>query len=117
MDYSPLKSEPWRAHLIVGDDKLDYEFDVGSPTTSLLDTKLLINSAITDVRHGDSFMSLDIKDLFLSSPMLDAEFIRIPSKFIPQDIMKRHNFHQMTHNGSSYSKLNKGMHVFCSISL
>ena len=35
-DYSPLKSEPWRVRLVVGDDKLENLQDVGSPATSLL---------------------------------------------------------------------------------
>ena len=34
-DYRPLKKEKWRIRLVVGGDKLDYNFDSGSPATDL----------------------------------------------------------------------------------
>ena len=67
-NYRPLKDEPWRVRLVVGDDKLTCELDSGSPAASLLATKILINSIIFDVNRGAKFMSLDIKDFFLLHP-------------------------------------------------
>ena len=63
-DYRPLKDEPWRVRLVVGGDKLEYEFDSGSPAASLLETKLLLNSVISDAKKRARFMSLDIQDFF-----------------------------------------------------
>lgn len=102
IDYRPLKSEPWRVRLVVGGDKLDYEFDVGSPAASLLETKLLINSVISDARRGARFMSLDLKDHFLASPMLDAVYMRLPAKYIPHDIMQRYNLQDKVHVHNGY---------------
>ena len=43
-DHCPLKTEELRIRLVVGGDKLEYEFDSGSPTTGFTETKILLNS-------------------------------------------------------------------------
>ena len=63
-DFRPLKSEPHRVSLTVGGDRLDYDKDAASPAASLLETKLLLNSVISQSAYGCRFMTLDIKDFF-----------------------------------------------------
>jgi hypothetical protein len=48
----------------VGGDKLSYDEDTGSPAASLLETKLMLNSVISDAAKGAKFMSMDLKDFF-----------------------------------------------------
>ena len=110
MDYRPLKSDPWRVRLVVGGDKLQYDYDPGSPAASLLETKLLINSVISDAHKGARFMSADLKDHFLASPMPDAEYMRIPEKYLPQDIIDRYKLHDKIYKGYVYCKIKKGMY-------
>lgn len=109
-DYRPLKDEPWRVRLVVGGDKLNYEFDSGSPAASLLETKILLNSVISDAKKGARFMSLDLKDFFLMSPMPDAEYMKIPTKYLPQDIINRYSLTEKIHKGYVYCKIKKGMY-------
>ena len=47
-DYIPLKADQHRVRLTEGGDKLDYLNGATSPTASLLETKLLLNSTISD---------------------------------------------------------------------
>ena len=61
-DYQPLKPEPWRVGIVVGGDRLSYDDNPGSPAASLLKTKILLNSIISDACKGARFMSLDLKD-------------------------------------------------------
>ena len=82
-DYHPLKPEPFRIRLVVGGDKLDYMFDAGSPTTDMLETKILVNSVISDAKDSARFMSLDLKDLFLCSTMPEPEYMKIAWHYIP----------------------------------
>jgi hypothetical protein len=82
-DYRPLKSEPYRVRLTVGGDKLPYDDDFGSPAASLLETKLIINSTISDARRGARFLSADLKDHFLASLMRDPEYMKIKYKYFP----------------------------------
>ena len=63
-DYKKLKPEPHRIHLVVGGDKLEYDNDSGSPAALLLKTKMLLNSVISDAKHGAQFLSCDLKDFF-----------------------------------------------------
>ena len=59
-DYCPDKDDPFRTHLTIGGDKLDYFENSTSPDASLLETKLLINSVISDPYKGSRFASIDI---------------------------------------------------------
>ena len=47
--------------MTVGGDKLDYNDDAASPAATLLETKLLLNSVISDAHNGARFMTIDIK--------------------------------------------------------
>lgn len=57
LDYRPLKTEPHRDRITVGGDKLTYLYDAGSPAANMLETKLLINSVISDATKGARFLS------------------------------------------------------------
>ena len=64
-DLRPLKSEKFRVRMTVGGDKLDYFDNTSSPTASLIETKLLINSVISDHKSKNAkFCSMDLKVFF-----------------------------------------------------
>ena len=75
LDYRPLKSELYRVRITCGGNKLSYPLDDGSPAADMLETKILINSTISDAHKGAQFMSTDIKDFFLASPMERPEYM------------------------------------------
>lgn len=51
--------------MVVGGDRLSYNDDPGSPAAPLVETKLLLNSVITDTDEGARFLLVDLKDFFL----------------------------------------------------
>ena len=64
-DFRPLKKEKFCARMTVGGDKLDYPHDTASPIAVLIDTKLIVNSTISDhKKFGSKFCSIDIKVFF-----------------------------------------------------
>ena len=79
-DHRPSKEEKFRVRLTVGGDVLDYFGDSSSPAASLLESKLLLNSDISDSANGARFLTLDIKDYFLQSYLDEPEYIRIHKK-------------------------------------
>ena len=79
-NYRHHKSEPYRVRLTVGGDQLDCPNDTSSPSASLLETKLLLNSTISDAHLGARFMIMDLKDFFLATPMARSEYMLIHSK-------------------------------------
>ena len=65
---------------------LSYEEDSGPPAADFLETKVLINSVISNAKSGAQFMTSDIKDYFLATPMDRPEYINVPYKHLPEDI-------------------------------
>ena len=109
-DHRPLKEEEYRCRIVAGGDKLDFLDDASSPATSLLETKILVNSIISDAKHGAKFMSADLKDFFLASPMLKPEYMKMALKHIPDDIIQQYNLLKIAVNGYVYIKIVKGMY-------
>ena len=111
-DYRPLKSEKFRVRMTVGGDKLDYFDNTSSPTASLVETKLLINSVISDHKSKNSrFCSMDLKDFFLTTPMDRAEYIRINARYFSTAFRTLYNLHDKIHSdGYIYCKIKKGMY-------
>ena len=109
-DIRHLKDEPYRVRLVVGGDKLPYDDDAGSPAASILETKLLINSVISGAKQGARFLSMDLKDFFLASPMPEPEFMKIHRRYIPEDIIIKYNLEQKFDNNYIYVRIKKGMY-------
>ena len=70
-----LKTEKHIVRFTIGGGVLDDFGDKFSPAASLLETSLLINSALSDTHHGARFMSLDIKDHFIQSISDGPEYV------------------------------------------
>ena len=99
-----------RVRIVVGGDKLSYSSDTGSPAASLLKTKILLNSTISDAHKGARFMCMDLKDFFLATPMPHPEFMKVPYKYFPQDIISKYKLQNLVHNDYIYVKIKKGMY-------
>ena len=95
---------------MVGGDKLPYEVDVGSPASNLIEKKL-VNSTISDAHKDAKFLSCDLKDFFLASPMTHPEYISVSINHFPQDIKEKYNLHNlMDAKGQVFVKIKKGMY-------
>jgi len=110
-NYRPHKDETHQVRLTVGGDVLPYDEDSASPAASLLETKLLINSTISDASIGAKFMTLDIKDFFLQTVMDRPEYMRIHSKYFLQDMRDKYNIDSIiAPDGYVYCKIKRGMY-------
>ena len=96
-DYRPLKEEKFRVQITIVEDKLPYDDKTASPAADLLETKILLNSTISDAHKGARFMGIDIKNCFLmtSLPTDKREYMRIYSRFFQQDFSQLYNLHDM----------------------
>ena len=59
--YRPQKLEKYRVRITVGGDRLEYADDAGSPATNMLETKILVNSTISDAKQGARMLCADIR--------------------------------------------------------
>jgi hypothetical protein len=102
-------NEPNRTRLVAGGDRVHYPGNAGTPTTDLLTVKLLINSIIST--KGARFMTMDIKDFYLNTPMTCFEYMRLHIADMPEDVIAQYNLcKKATPDGYVYCKIQKGMY-------
>ena len=110
-DIRPNKTETHRVRLTIGGDVLDYFGDASSPAASLIETKLLINSTISDAAQGVRFFTIDIRDYFLQSILNDPEYLHIDGKYFFSDVRAKYNIDEIiAPDGYVYCKVKKGLY-------
>ena len=61
--------------ITISGDKLLFKNDIVSLAANLPETKILLNSTISDTDKGARFIYLDIKDHFLITSILDLKYM------------------------------------------
>ena len=107
-NYRPQKEDPYRVRCTLGGNLIQYPGDKSTPTASIPVIKLLINSVLST--PGAKFCSVDIKDFYLQSTLLEAEYISVPFRLIPPDIISDYKLKSKVSNGNVYARVNKGMY-------
>ena len=82
------KTETKRSHFVAGDNQINHSGEVATPTANMLVAKILINSVIS-IRRA-RFMTMDISNFYLNTPMARPEYIRIKLSNIPDKIIKEY---------------------------
>ena len=108
VSYRPQKLEKHRSRLTVGGDRINYPFDVSTPTADLPTIKLLWNSVLST--PGAKFMGLDVANFYLGTPMKRPKFMRLPYNIIPQEIKDQYNLSELVQNGYVYVRIVRGMY-------
>ena len=109
-DYRPLKEEKFRFRITVGRDRLPNHLDTSYPEADLFETKVILNSVISDSSKGARFVSLVIKDYLLVTPMKDPECMRVKHKHVQDGIRTKYNIDQLVTNAEwVIVKIQKGM--------
>ena len=104
VSYRPEKSDPNRFRLTIGSDHINYPDDCGTTTTGILTVKLLLNSVI--YTKGAKFMSIDIKDFYLNTPMSRYEYMRLKIAELPQDFIDEYKLqNKETKDGYVYLEI------------
>lgn len=97
----------YRVRGTIGGDKINYPGDTSANTAAMPVVKILLQSVISD---DTNWMTLDIKDYYLNTPLSRPEYIRIQRKLIPNDIMERHKLEEFMSNTSVLFEVNRGMY-------
>ena len=88
----PEKSETNKTRFTVGGDSINYPGNVATPTAKMLVAKLLFNNTIST--KSARFMTIDISNFYLNSPLLHPEFIKIKLSNIPEEITNKYNLRE-----------------------
>ena len=101
--------EPNRTRLVAGGDRVYYPGDAGTPTTNLLTVKLLLNSIIST--PNAKFMTMDIKDFYLNTPMARYQYMRLRLADMPKDVIAHYRLNKIAiPEGYIYCEIQKGMY-------
>ncbi len=99
----PEKAEPNRMHFTVGGDRINYPGKVATPTAEMLVAKMLFNSVIST--KGTHFMTMDISNFYLMTPLHHPKFIHVNLSDIPDKVIEEYKLREKdTKNGSVYIK-------------
>ena len=108
-NYRPEKDDPYRIRLTVGGNLINYQGDCGTPTADMLSVKLLLNSVVST--KDAKFMTIDIKNFYLNTPMEQPEYMRLKIADMPENIIKQYNLRDMeTRDVYVYVKIQRGMY-------
>ena len=69
---------------------------------------MLCNSVLST--PGAKFFTLDVSNFCLGKPIKRPEYIRLPIKIIPQEIINKYNLNGIVEDGWLYVKIGKGMY-------
>ena len=103
----PNKAEKICMCLTVGEDCLEYIGETTTQYTSIATTKLLLNSVLLPPKGKT--MTIDLKNFYYNTHILEYEYMQIPLTIIPQDIIDQYQLQQIVRNGVIYMDIQKGM--------
>ena len=106
-------NEPNRCRITVGGDRINYPYEVATPTADLLTVKLLLNSVIST--EGARFCSVDIKNFYLScTPLKRFEYVRMQLTDFPEDVIEEQYGlkAKANKNGMVFVEIRKGMYRY-----
>ena len=85
----PNKTETHRLCITVEGYKLSYEVPTATKFASLITTNILFDSVVSNILT--MFMCADIHDFYYNTPMVDFEYMKLPLRMFPQDIVQQYN--------------------------
>ncbi len=105
----PKKAETNQTRFTVGGDRINYPGKVATPTTEMLVAKMLFSSVIS--MKGARFMTMDISNFYLMTPLHQPEFIRMKLSNIPVEVINEDKLKEKaTFDGRIYIKAKQGMY-------
>ena len=105
----PKKAEPNQTPFTAGGDRINYPGKVVTPTAEILVAKMLFNSVIST--KGARFMTIDISNFYLMTPLHRPKFIRMKLSDIPDKVINEYKLKEKaTSDGSIYIKAKRGMY-------
>jgi hypothetical protein len=108
VDVRPNKEDLHRVRLIVGRNLIKYDGDVSTRSADLTASKCLWNSVIS--MEGARYMCFNINNFYLGTPMEEFEYLRIPIKLTPLEIITQYNLLPLISNGHIYIEAQKGVY-------
>ena len=108
VDYRPQKTDPNRVRITAGGNLISYPFELTTRTADLPTSKIVWNSTIST--KNARYMCIDIKNMYLATPMERHEYMRMPISLIPNNIIQQYALQTKCENGYIYMEIIRGMY-------
>jgi hypothetical protein len=92
----------------VGGDQIEYPGEKSTRTAGLTTAKILINSVISTL--GAKFLVIDIKKIYLNTPLGRFEYMFINLSSLPQETIDKYNLMELAQDVKVYIEIQKGMY-------
>jgi len=92
----------------IGGDQITFEGDTAAHTASMQLIKILLNSVVSD--PNAKFMTADIKDFYLGTPLPTVEYMRIKLDHIPAHVIEQHGMAAYARHGAVIVAVHKGIY-------
>jgi hypothetical protein len=79
--------------ITIGGNSIAYPRDVGTPTGSIELAKLLVNSVLS--QHNARLATMDLKNVYLNTPLDWPEYVRIKLVNIPQEFIDKYKLNEL----------------------
>jgi hypothetical protein len=94
---------------VAGGDKCNYPFEVATPTAEMLVAKILFNSVVST--PGARFVTMDISNFYLMTPLLRPKYICIKLSDLPQEIIDHYKLKdKVKKHGMVFVAFTRGMY-------
>ena len=84
--------------MTVGGDRLEYHDDPSAPAVGLLDTKIHLNSVISDADKGARYSTADIKNFNLNNPLRIFQYMRIHKSYFTEELRQEYDIASITNS-------------------
>ena len=97
----------YRIRGTAGGDRINYTGPTSAQTAAMPVVKLFLHSVVSEHKN---WMTIDIKDYYLGTPLLRPEDIRIPLRMIPKTTQTKHHPLQYVHRDAILFQIIKRMY-------
>ena len=105
VDYRPQKADPYRVRVTVGENLIKYPGKTTTTTANMITSKLLWNSVLST--PNARYACFDIANMYLQTPMIGREYMRIPINLILEKCMVHHNLYDKIYKNHIYFEIQK----------
>eukprot|EP00804_Cyclotella_cryptica_P004967 CCRYP_014094-RA/>CCRYP_014094-RA protein AED:0.12 eAED:0.01 QI:0/0/0/1/1/1/2/0/1245 len=106
IDYRPQKTDPNRVSITAGGNLIkDYPGELTTRTADLTTSKILWNSVLST--EGAKFMGVDIKSFYLTAPLDQYEYMKMPIDVFPEHTIQQYDLRKHVKNGFVYLEIRR----------
>ncbi len=107
VDFRPQKEDPHRIRITAGGNLINYPGELTTQTADITMSKLHWNSMLSTQKA--KYMCLNLKKIYLSVPLDQYEYMRIPLELFPPWVIAQYDQLTKVHRGHIYLEMQRAV--------